>query len=60
MDRSLAYGFVAGLHLGRFTGIISNLIITGMVVYYYDPNFYNNDNFEYVKECILYFLKEMK
>ena len=43
MDNSI-YGFLVGLHLGHFTGFISNCIITGIVVFIYDPHLFTYEN----------------
>ena len=52
MDKYTIYGFIAGLHLGRFTNIISNMAITGIVLYFVEPNFYTYENFSNMKQLI--------
>lgn len=57
MDKNVVYGFIAGLYAGRFTNLFSNTIITGLVLYFYEPDFYTHSNFVYVKENLLNLLK---
>jgi len=52
MDKYTIYGFIAGLHLGRFTNFISNTLITGIVLYFIEPNFYTYENFSKIKLLI--------
>ena len=53
MHKEVFYGFLAGLHLGRFTGFVSNMIITGVSLYFLEPNFYSYENLNNVKETLL-------
>ena len=53
MEKSIVYGFLAGLYAGRFTNMISNVIITGIVIYFVDPQFYSISNLNNIKELAL-------
>lgn len=57
MNKEVVYGFIAGLHLGRYTNFISNMAITGIVLYFIEPNFYTQQNLNNVKETVLNLLK---
>jgi len=46
---SHAYTFLAGLYIGGYTNIFSNLIITGLVTYIIHPAFYTKRRFEDIK-----------
>ena len=56
MDKYAVYGFIAGLHLGRFTNFVSNTVITGIVLYFVEPNFYSYENFTNMKEIVKSYL----
>ena len=58
MERSTVYAFITGLFLGRFTGIISNVILTSVVVYFIEPDFYSYNNLNSLKETVLNVLKK--
>ncbi len=49
MDKNIAYAFISGLYLGRFTNIITNFIITAIVVYHFSPETYTHANLEFFK-----------
>ena len=53
MHKEVFYGFLAGLHLGRFTGFVSNMIITGVSLYFLEPDFYSYENLNNMKETLL-------
>jgi len=53
MHKEVVYGFIAGLHLGRFTSFISNMAITGIVLYFVEPNFYSQENINNIKTTVL-------
>ena len=53
MDKNVIYGFLAGLHLGRFTNFVSNITITGIVLYFLEPNFYSSENMNNIKQTVL-------
>jgi len=57
MDKNVIYAFLGGLYAGRFTNIFSNTIIAGMVLYFYEPDFYTYSNFVHVKETLVNLLK---
>lgn len=50
MNTNVVYGFLGGLYLGRYTGHISNLAMTGLVLYFVKPDFYTWENFNTMKE----------
>ena len=52
MQKEVIYGFLAGLHVGRFTGFVSNITITGIVLYFTEPNFYTYENLQNIKETV--------
>ena len=49
MDKNIVYGFIGGLFVGRYTGIVSNLVITGMALYFYNPEIYSYTTIETAK-----------
>lgn len=50
MDKVAVYGFLVGLHTGRFTNLVTSMIITGAALYFVD--FYTSSNLNYLKESI--------
>ena len=59
MDKNIVYGFLGGLYIGRFTNMFSNIVITGLVIYFYEPEFYTYSNLNNVKETITIMLKSI-
>lgn len=53
MNKEVIYGFIAGLHLGRFTGFISNVAITGIVLYFTEPDFYSEEHLKNITQTVL-------
>ena len=53
MEKNVVYGFLGGMWAGRFTGWISNLIITGITLYFYEPELYTQDNLLLMKDMLL-------
>jgi hypothetical protein len=49
MNIYLIYGFLVGLFVGQFTNIISNFIITGIILSFCKPDFYTYDNIIFYK-----------
>lgn len=49
MNIYLIYGFLIGLFVGRFTNMISNFIISGIVLYFCKPDFYTYNNLFFIK-----------
>ena len=41
MERNVVYGFLGGLYVGRFTNLISNFVITGITLFFYNPEIYS-------------------
>ena len=57
MDKNVAYGFLVGLNLGRFSNFFSNLIISGVVTYFYTPEFYTYSTIEKLLNMTKTFIK---
>jgi hypothetical protein len=57
MEKTTIYAFLSGLFLGRWTSFTSNVIITGVVVYFTEPNFYTYTNFQNIKQSALSLVK---
>ena len=46
MDSQFLYGFLAGVNIGRFTNLLTSVIISGVTLYVYDPDIYRYENLE--------------
>jgi hypothetical protein len=57
MDKNIIYVFLGGLYAGRFTNMFSNTLITGLALYFCEPNFYSYSNFNNIKETLTKLLK---
>lgn len=55
MEKNGVYGFLAGLYVGRFTGWVSNFVITGITLYVYSPELFTSNNIEYIRNNITVF-----
>ena len=53
INPSYAYCFLAGLYIGGYTNIFSNMVITGLVTYIVKPDFYTPERIEYIKNSTL-------
>ena len=58
MEKNVVYGFIGGLYAGRFTGFISNLIITGLTIAFYDPQIYSYSTVESLKNFLIQAIKK--
>ena len=47
---SQAYALLAGLYIGKFTNIFSDIIITSLVLYIVTPEIFTEDRFDRVKK----------
>ena len=52
MDRNVLYGFLGGIFVGKFTNLISSVVIAGVVIYFTEPEFYSYENFHNIKEIL--------
>ena len=59
MDRNIVYGFLAGLYAGRFTNMFSNMVITGLTLYFYQPEFYTYTTFDKFREAGIVLIKSI-
>ena len=50
MDKNVVYSFIGGLYIGRYTGWISNFVITGIAVYFYSPEVFTQSYMESLKD----------
>lgn len=57
MEKNVFYGFIGGIFVGRFTNLISSVIITGSFLYFVEPNFYSYNNLNNMKEFVLNSIK---
>ena len=55
----MIYGFLGGLYVGRFTNMVSNVVITGMTLYFYIPEFYTHSNFMNMKNITIDLIKTL-
>lgn len=49
---SPAYSFLIGLYIGGYTNIFSRLLITSLVVYIVNPEFYSKERIDMVKSYV--------
>lgn len=54
-----AYAFIGGAFVGRFTGIIPSIIISGVLLYVADPSIYTNHNIMNSKEVVINMVKDL-
>ncbi len=59
MERVTIYAFLSGLFLGRFTSFTSNVILTGVTLYFLEPNFYSYQNLNNIKQTTLSFIRSI-
>ena len=59
MERTTIYAFLTGLFLGRFTNFTSNVIITGVTIYFLEPNFYSYQNLNSIKQTTLNLIRSV-
>lgn len=57
MDKHVAYSFLAGLNLGRYTNFMSNLIISSIVIYIYDRDVYSYETLNTCKNFLIDLIK---
>lgn len=53
MDKGIVYAFLSGAISGKFLGFIISMIITGLMMFIVDPDFYSYNNMQYAKELSL-------
>lgn len=46
MEPQFLYGFLAGVNIGRFTNLLTSIVISGVTLYVYDPSIYQYENLE--------------
>ena len=44
MENRVFYGFITGIFVGKFTSLLSNVIIGGTILYFTEPDFYTYEN----------------
>jgi hypothetical protein len=44
MENRVFYGFISGIFVGKFTSLLSNVIIGGTILYFTEPDFYTYEN----------------
>lgn len=49
IDASHAYSFLAGLYVGKFTNIFSDMVISGLILYIVTPEIFTRDRWENLK-----------
>lgn len=59
MNIEIIYAFLIGLYIGRFTNLILIVIITGCLLYFYVPVFYQCSNFECIGNQLLIIFKNV-
>ncbi len=48
-DKVVYYAFIIGLILGRMTNFLGVLILSSLVLFFVDPQYYNYENILYLK-----------
>lgn len=59
MDKHIIYGFLAGLYAGRFTNMFSNIVVTSLVLYFYEPDFYTYNNINNIRDTTINVIKSL-
>ncbi len=52
-----AYAFMGGAFVGRFTGILPSLVISGILLYVADPSLFTTENVVNIKNITMAMLK---
>ena len=52
-----AYAFMGGSFVGRFTGILPSLVISGILLYVADPSLFTTENVMNIKNITMAMLK---
>ncbi len=52
-----AYAFMGGAFVGRFTGILPSLVISGILLYVADPSLFTTENVMNIKNITMAMLK---
>jgi hypothetical protein len=60
MEKNVVYGFIGGLYIGRFTNFFSNIIITGLALYFYKPDIYTYANLIKLRETSITLIQSLK
>lgn len=50
---NLIYGFISGMFVGKFTSLLSNIIIGGTILYFTEPEFYTYDNINNITQILI-------
>ena len=53
LEPTHVYAFVSGTVIGRFTGIIPSIVISGILLHFTNPTIFTYDNINYCKALIL-------
>jgi len=57
MEKTLFYSFISGIFIGKFTNIVSSVIITGTVLYFTEPDFYTYENLKNTTDLFIAHIK---